>query len=862
MRRELAELLAASAGGDSLLDRSDRSWIEPLIESSTGALPPLPSGSTVGPWTLGRLLGEGGMGSVFLGERRGEGFTQRAAIKMLPGGAQPTALHQRFLAERGILARLEHPGIARMLDGGVAADGRPYLAMELVEGRTITAACRAERATVERRLELFLEVCAAVEHSHRNRVIHRDLKPSNVLVDPDGRVKLLDFGIAKLLTPDHAEADPPTLLRPLTPQYAAPEQATGGDITPATDVYALGVLLHELLAGQLPRSSRDDAPFTVERALAGAEPVALSRSALADDSRPEGDALARRLAGDLDCIVERAMARDPARRYASVSALAADLRRHLAGEAVEARDGARLYRAGRILLRHRWAAVAAACAIVALALAARVATLRPRARPVLAVQPFVPGPAEPYRAAALAEEIASALGRSRDLAVLSSNSVVDRDGTPLTAARLRSDRGATHALGGRVDGEARSLRVVVTLSDLATQRAIWEQPFAWSAAPQPESDTAVVTRIALQVNAALGLPTGELEADAAPTRDPRAYEAYLRGVAALAGESASATGEDARLDATVQLELAVALDSAFAPAWARLATVYAQRLFHDAPNAGLEQRANVAIQWALALDPSLAEAYLARAQLAWNLAHGFPHAEAVGDLRRALELQPSLAEAHRELCKVYFHVGLTDRAADECDRALALDPADRAALVRKLTALADDGRFAEVARALAEPGQEISAPMRGGLLLMIRQTGAALALLRPATSTARPADPEFGWPTSARAALERAWAALALARLGRTQEAAALLARAEFTAENLEEQSHLHHAYYAVGAAHAVLGNRAEALQWLEKAANEGYPSYPHFAKDADLAALAGEPRFVALLHRLETDWRRFRDTL
>lgn len=855
-------MLAASAGGDSLLDRSDRSWIEPLVESSRGPLPPLPSGSTVGPWTLGRLLGEGGMGSVFLGERRGEGFTQRAAIKLLPAGAHPPALHQRFLAERGILARLEHPGIARMLDGGVADDGRPYLAMELIEGRTVTAACRNERATVERRLALFLEVCAAVEHAHRNRVVHRDLKPSNVMVDLDGRVKLLDFGIAKLLAPEGTGSESPTLLRALTPQYAAPEQATGGEIAPATDVYALGILLYELLAGRPPVSRGDGVPFTVERALAGAEPLPLSLAAVVDDARPEGEALRRRLAGDLERIVERAMARDPARRYPSATALADDLRRHLAGEAVDARGGARLYRAGRFLRRHRWAAVAAACALLTLALAARIATQRPRAKPVLAVLPFEPGPTEPYRAAALGAELASALGRSRDLAVLSPNSVIGPDGAALAAARLRRDRGATHELRSRVAVEAGALRLVVALNDLAEGRTLWEEQFAWSAVPQPDSDTTIVGRIALHVITSLGFPAQELAEGGAPTREPRAYEAYLRGVAALAGESPNASGEQARIDATVQLELAVALDPAFAPAWARLAAVYAQRLFHDAPNASLEQRANVAIQWALALDPSLAEAYLARAELVWNLAHGFPHAEAVVDLRRALELQPSLAEAHRELCKVYFHVGLTDRAAEECDRALALDPSDRAALARKLTALADDGRFEEVARALAGQGQEISPPMRGGLLLMIRETGAALELLRPAASTARSPDPEFGWPTTARAALERAWAALALARLGRVQEATALLARAEFFAENLEEQSHLHHAYYAVGAADAVLGNREEALRWLEKAADEGYPSYPHFAKDADLASLANEPRFEALLRRLETDWRRYRDTL
>lgn len=319
------------------------------------------------------------MGRVFLGERRGEGFTQRAAVKLLSAGVQESLLHQRFLAERGILARLEHPGIARMLDAGVADDGAPYLAMELVEGQTLTQACRLNRATVEERLALFLEVCSAVEYAHRNLVVHRDLKPSNVMVDGAGRVKLLDFGIAKLLAPG-GEAPPsqPTLLRALTPQYAAPEQVTGGAITTATDVYALGVLLFELLAGRLPYALADQSPFTVEQAIVGAEPVRLPQAAVADASRPEGARLARRLAGDLERIVQRAMAKEPERRYSSVEALASDLHRHLQGRPVEARGDSPVYRMRKFVRRHRLALVLSAVAVAALMTALAVAVAQAR----------------------------------------------------------------------------------------------------------------------------------------------------------------------------------------------------------------------------------------------------------------------------------------------------------------------------------------------------------------------------------------------------------------------------------------------------------------------------------------------------
>ena len=378
LARELADLLAAHDGGDPLLDARNRSWVDPLVGGTREPALSITPGTSVGGWTLGRLLGEGGMGSVFLGERRGEGFTQRAAVKLLSSPAPTGLLHQRFLAERGILARLEHPGIARMLDGGVTAQGAPYLAMELVEGRTLTQASQASRATVEERLALFLEVCAAVEYAHRNLVVHRDLKPSNVMVDGTGRVKLLDFGIAKLLAPGGEPQDQPTLLRALTPQYAAPEQVTGDAITTATDVYALGVLLFELLAGRLPYALADQSPFTVEQAIVGAEPVRLSQAAVADASRPEGARLARRLAGDLERIVQRAMAKEPERRYPSVEALASDLRRHLQGRPVEARGDSAVYRMRKFVRRHRLALVLSVVAVAALLTALAVAVTQAR----------------------------------------------------------------------------------------------------------------------------------------------------------------------------------------------------------------------------------------------------------------------------------------------------------------------------------------------------------------------------------------------------------------------------------------------------------------------------------------------------
>ena len=329
------------------------------------------------------------MGEVFLAERADGEFVQRAAVKLVRRHlATPVAL-ARFRRERQILARLEHPGIARLLDGGMAADGRPYFALELVQGRPVTAHCAHHRLPLESRLRLLLEVCAAVGHAHHNLVVHRDLKPGNILVSDAGEVKLLDFGIARLLetsTTEGAEGSPPaaatpetaptrTRLRALTPEYAAPEQITEGAITMATDVYALGVVLYELIAGERPFAGAEAGmAHELERAIVEREPerpssVARRREALSTGppDRAGGAAGWRRLRGDLDAIALKALRKEPERRYATVDAFAADLRRLLEGRPVEARGDAKGYRLGKLLRRHRLIATAAGLVVLALA---------------------------------------------------------------------------------------------------------------------------------------------------------------------------------------------------------------------------------------------------------------------------------------------------------------------------------------------------------------------------------------------------------------------------------------------------------------------------------------------------------------
>ena len=332
-------------------------------------------GSTVGPWRLAEVIGEGGMGVVYRAERADGAYKREVALKRLRPGPDTAGLAGRLRSERQILARLEHPGIARLYDGGMAEDGVPYLVMELVDGQPITTYADAHALTVRQRAELAARVAEAVAFAHQRLVVHRDLKPSNILVvdggvrdvggatryrtpssSPIPSVKLLDFGIAKLLGPDADDLLTRTQAA-LTPAYAAPEQVTGGEITTATDVYALGVLLYELLAGARPYDLSGETAASAERIISETVPPPPSVTAPPDRQRA--------LRGDLDTVVMKALEKDPSRRYPAAQALADDLRRYLDGLAVEARPATATYRLGRFVRRHRVLAGAAVAVLVA-----------------------------------------------------------------------------------------------------------------------------------------------------------------------------------------------------------------------------------------------------------------------------------------------------------------------------------------------------------------------------------------------------------------------------------------------------------------------------------------------------------------
>jgi len=359
LRADVLALLEAdqASGGDRFITAA----IAGAVGDSLEQLEPSRLGQQVGPYRLLSELGHGGMGTVYLAERIDDQYRAQVAIKFVQGGLASPLLRERFRTERQILADLTHPNIARLLDGGAAPDGTPFLVMERVVGEPIGGYSDSHRLDIPDRLRLFLKVAAAVQYAHQSLVVHRDLKPSNILVTAQGEPMLLDFGIAKLLTEESGAAET-TGLRIMTPAFASPEQVRGERVTVGADVYALGGVLYQLLAGREVFDLRGLTPAAVERLVCEAEPERPSRAAGQAGRPPEWS---RRLRGDLDTILLKALRKEPAARYASVAALAEDIRRHLAGEPVLARPDTFGYRLGKRLWRHRVGAVTTAGVLIA-----------------------------------------------------------------------------------------------------------------------------------------------------------------------------------------------------------------------------------------------------------------------------------------------------------------------------------------------------------------------------------------------------------------------------------------------------------------------------------------------------------------
>jgi serine/threonine protein kinase/cytochrome c-type biogenesis protein CcmH/NrfG len=858
LRREVESLLAYE-------DRAENFIEEPaldvaakmMVQEHTRTVGP---GESFNQYRIVSHLGAGGMGEVYLADDTR--LRRRVALKFLPAALTNDRRHlHRFELEARAIAAMSHPNACAIYEVLQTEDGQHCIVMEYVEGVTLRERMMAGPVNVNEALDIAIQIASALASAHAAGIVHRDIKPENVMLRRDGYVKVLDFGVAKLADrtsdPANSEAETRAMDLKTTPgmlmgtvAYMSPEQARGLPVDLRTDVWSLGVVLYEMVAGRKP--------FT------GTTPTDVIISIIQRDPEPLSKFTPEAI--PLHQIIARALAKDRNDRYQTAEELLRELktvRRELEfgtdpdrykAPASTQKSFSHARTTSRRIILAALATIIGVAVLVALWFGKWSNTPPPAATTSiksLAILPMVNlsgDQSQDYFADGMTETLIAGLAKVGALRVTSRTSVMQFKGSHKPLKEIAHELNVDAIVEGSVQRIGDRITVAVRLIDASNEQHLWTETYNRDLRDvlAVQNDVAAAVTQAIQIKLT---PQEQSRLARARPINPAAYDDFLRGRYYLNRQT------KADNDTAVQaLNRAVTSDPEFAAGWAELAQAYVWKLFLFAPDEkDLHEKAFVAVEKALALDPELPEAYLARGRLLWTPAEHFPHDKAIQEYRRALALNPSLDEARNQLALVLSHVGLLDEALAELDKALAANPSNNLARFRVGEILMFQGKHEQALTALRNVPTEVNPALVGHQIVLAlfnlgRKEEAEAALVKFLKD----------YPEDNRGLFTSIQAIFA-ASAGQEREAEQKIASA---IERGKGFGHFHHTAYHIACAYAIMNKHEQAIKWLESSANDGFPCYILFERDHNLDNLRSDPRFQALLAKVKQQWDYYKSVL
>jgi serine/threonine protein kinase/Tol biopolymer transport system component/tetratricopeptide (TPR) repeat protein len=846
--RELREqadiLLDSDSEAEDFIESSPYvPYLENVIEGKNGANGDGGDayiGKKIGVYRITKEIGRGGMGAVYLAVRDDREFQQNVAIKLIKRGMDSDQVLRRFRNERQILAALNHPNIARLLDGGTTDDGLPYFVMEYIEGLPVTQYCDSNRLSVRERLQLFQQICAAIYYAHQNLIIHRDIKPSNILVTEDGVPKLLDFGIAKLLNPDliHETQEPTaTAMRMMTPEYASPEQVSGNFVTSATDQYSLGVLLYEVVTGHRPYLLENRSPLEIAKVICDRPPATPSQIVESSNQLVNSnkfaleaatvesvwrnrkttlDTLKIELESGVDAILLQSLHKEPHRRYSSVEQLSEDIKRFLKGQPIKAKPAFQTHQT-------------------------ETTDTGGTKQKTLAVLPFKllniiasngnHDTGDEFLGIGLADALITRLGNMRRFSVRPTGTVLQYANAEEDSLTIGKRLGVAYVLDGRILKVRDKIRVTVQLISIKDGASIWAEQFDENVADVLALQDSLSTKVAAALIPQIS--TEELEQIAfVGTKDEAAHEKYLRGRYCWHKFT-----EESLAKAIVYFYEAIALDPNYARAYSGVADYHTWLgIVGVLPPKECFGASRQAAEKAVELDPHLSEAHASLAFSKWAFNWDFAEGEKL--FRHAVELNPNYFQTHEWLALFFSSLGRYDEALNEINLAQRLNPISASIPIIASQILYKARRFEESLaqnnRAIQlEPSNSHVLQSYGWILPELDRASEAVEFCRRAVEI------------SERTPSTLAAYGYALARNGNREEAESILR------EMLEARVHRYVSQFYAAIVQSALGNKKDALRSLKQAEKDKDYRMFWLETDARFDSLRGEKEFQEIVDSL-----------